>query len=123
MPTQKERDKMQTQLKKIRKSRSLKEVLEKQVADGSWDTKSINWDIDVIQFPRLISELQACGAITRRVMAALCHSMDLKPRDLEDLLERARTKWDQIRANTNPPRSQTMVEAFYRNYGKRKGSK
>jgi hypothetical protein len=101
MPTQKERAKMQTQLKKIRKPQTLKEVLEKQVADESWDTKSNSWEINAVQFPRLISELQACGAFTRHMMVALCHSMDLKPRDLEELIERACVEWDRIVADTN----------------------
>lgn len=59
------------------------------------------WDNNNIQFPRLIDELQAVGAITNTVMKDLCESMDLQPSQIDELLERAQLEWEIVKTNTD----------------------
>jgi len=68
-----------------------------------------NWDNDCLQFPRLIAELNQAGAFNKKVMRALCESMELQPGDIDELINRAEKKWDNIKALTpsvdaDPPR-------------------
>jgi hypothetical protein len=78
------------------------------------------WNNNAIQYPRLIAELQMAGAFTSAMMRELCRSMDLDAEDLEELVNRACVEWDQIVANTNPPRNQSMRRNFGTLYGRRK---
>ena len=56
------------------------------------------WLDDKIQFPRLICELDMAGAITPKVMDALCESMDLNEGNIVELFDRATKKWDEVKA-------------------------
>jgi hypothetical protein len=56
-----------------------------------------NWKRNEIQFPRLIAELEACGAFTPGTIDDLCDSMDLKPGEVRELIERAQAEWDRIK--------------------------
>jgi len=57
-----------------------------------------NWLNDAIQFPRLISELQAAGAFTEEVMAALRASMDLSDGEIMEIVARADKKFEDAKA-------------------------
>lgn len=59
-----------------------------------------NWENNSIQFPRLIAELEAAGAIHSGVIDALCESMDLAPNNIAELIDRAQAEWDNIKAKT-----------------------
>lgn len=59
-----------------------------------------NWDNDAIQFPRLIEEAQAAGAFTKEVVADMAISMDLEPEQVEELMDRATSKWEEIKNST-----------------------
>lgn len=50
------------------------------------------------QYPRLIDELIAAGALTPQVIQSVCQSMDLTKKELEELLDRASDEWDAIKA-------------------------
>jgi hypothetical protein len=56
------------------------------------------WDDDNIQFPRLIAELEA--VLTPEQYREVAESMDLDMPELMELFERARKKWDAIKAKT-----------------------
>lgn len=56
-----------------------------------------NWENDAIQFPRLISELQAAGAFTAPVVEELLESTDLTKQNLFEIVERATKQWDEIK--------------------------
>jgi hypothetical protein len=56
------------------------------------------WEDDGIQFPRLIAEMEACGAFTPRVLDDLCESMDLDTGDIAELVDRAQTAWETIKS-------------------------
>lgn len=58
------------------------------------------WSDDAIQFPRLIAELEAVGALRGDVVDALCESMDLAPDNIAELIERAQLEWDKIKSET-----------------------
>jgi len=58
------------------------------------------WQDNAIQFPRLIAELEAVGAFTYEVVQDLQTSMDLDEQDIMDLLDRAQSEWDDIKART-----------------------
>jgi len=51
-----------------------------------------------IQFCRLIEEAQAAGAFTVEVVKLMAESMDLEVWEVHELLERARVKWEDIKA-------------------------
>jgi hypothetical protein len=59
-----------------------------------------NWNNDSIQFPRLIAELEACGAFTPKVVKGLSASMDLDSEDIYTLVTRAQDIWDGIKERT-----------------------
>jgi DNA-directed RNA polymerase subunit RPC12/RpoP len=66
----------------------------------STDYRGINgtlWLKDNIQFPRLIAELNAVGAFTPKVIADLCKVMDLEPREVMDLRDRAENEFARIK--------------------------
>ena len=56
-----------------------------------------NWKKDDIQFPRLISELEQAGAFTPQVVEDLLTSMDITNGELDELIDRAKTKFDDIK--------------------------
>lgn len=58
------------------------------------------WEVNEIQFARFIAEIQMAGGLTPDVMQALGLSMDLNSNELDDLIERAVTFWDKIKAKT-----------------------
>lgn len=58
------------------------------------------WDIDLIQFARLISELQSAGAFTPEVEARLLEDMDLYNDELYELVERADRVWECVKKLT-----------------------
>jgi len=48
------------------------------------------WDNDLIQFARLIAELEGCGGFcNRKVKKELCENMDLTKDELFQIVERA----------------------------------
>jgi hypothetical protein len=55
------------------------------------------WDDNAIQFPRLIAELEAAGAITPKVMGDLATSMDLRLSEVRELIDRACDEFDRIK--------------------------
>ena len=55
------------------------------------------WEDNSIQFPRLIDEADAAGAFTADVEETMALSMDLRPADVRELIERARTSWEEIK--------------------------
>jgi hypothetical protein len=50
------------------------------------------WQCNSIQFPRLICELQAAGALKPKLVENICESMDILPEELNHLIERASEK-------------------------------
>ena len=52
------------------------------------------WDNNLIQFARLLCEIEQAGGITNDVMQTLQTEMDLHESDICELLERAQTIWD-----------------------------
>jgi len=59
-----------------------------------------NFDNNDIQFPRLISELQAAGAFTPGVVKALEDSMDLGEAKIFEIVERSDKVWEWIKEHT-----------------------
>lgn len=60
---------------------------------------NINWNNNEIQFPRLIAELEAAGAFTSQgLIQTLTEEMDLTEAEILELVDRAQTKWDEIKA-------------------------
>jgi len=51
------------------------------------------WQRNDIQYPRLIAEILASGALEEKFRTAICDSMDLQPNALQDLLTRAQQDW------------------------------
>ena len=51
-------------------------------------------DNNLIQFARLLCEIEGSGAITDSVIQTLQTEMDLHESDICELLERAQTVWD-----------------------------
>lgn len=60
---------------------------------------SNSWESDAIQLPRLLAELRTLG-LTPEQYAHLREEMDLTNNDIDELLERAETKWQTIKAAT-----------------------
>jgi hypothetical protein len=56
------------------------------------------WDRKDIQYPRLIAEILAAGALTKKARKLICESMDLDQDELTELCSRAETDWIQIKA-------------------------
>ena len=54
------------------------------------------WPNNTIQFTRLLAEIRAAG-MSRRMMSLLTNFMDLKPKDIRDLLGRAEKAWEAIK--------------------------
>lgn len=60
------------------------------------DTR-LEWEKNEVQFPRLLSEILAVG-LTPEQYSGLATSMDLERGDLDELLDRADTDWQAIKA-------------------------
>lgn len=58
------------------------------------------WQDNSIQFPRFIAEANAAGAFTNQVLLDMAREMDLNSEDLVEILDRAVTEWDKIKAKT-----------------------
>lgn len=61
------------------------------------------WEYNHIQFPRLLSEIMACGCLTEDIWDTLLESMDLESDQLSELFERAQVEWEQIKNRHCPP--------------------
>ncbi len=57
-----------------------------------------NWNDNSIQFPRLLAEILATQE--NLDMAALCESMDLEPREVDEIFDRAEAEWERIKDKT-----------------------
>lgn len=55
------------------------------------------WENDLIQFARLLDELNAVTVIPREDFARLCASMDLEPADVKKLFARAEKVWEKAK--------------------------
>ena len=61
------------------------------------------WKQDMVQFPRLLAELEAAGAIRHKgVLKALTKSMDLTAREIGQIVGRAQNAWDDIKGVVLP---------------------
>lgn len=54
------------------------------------------WDVDLVQFARLLDEINAVG-LTDDQMKALATSMEVEPKDIRQLLNRAAARWEEIK--------------------------
>lgn len=52
------------------------------------------WENDMIQFARLITELQLAGAFTAEMLNRLSEQMDLELNDIYEIIERAQITFD-----------------------------
>jgi hypothetical protein len=59
----------------------------------------VNWQNDAIQFPRLLAELRAIG-LTDYEYRELAVTMDVTREQIDQVLERAETAWQTIKART-----------------------
>jgi hypothetical protein len=55
-----------------------------------------NWNNNTLQFARLISEGVAAGAFSEEVIDDMAKSMGLTAEDVDELLERAQTEYDEF---------------------------
>lgn len=63
-------------------------------------TPNENFANNMIQFPRLINELQAAGAFTPEVIKFLEDSMDLGEAKIFEIVERADKVWEDVKSRT-----------------------
>jgi len=59
------------------------------------DNSDTNWNNNYLQFTRLLAECVAAGAIT--ITDELCDSMDVTHEQVDELLERAQTAFDEVK--------------------------
>lgn len=71
--------------------------------DEDDSTDGSSWEDDSIQFPRLIAELEAQGLFSSEVVEFLAESMDLDSSHVYELVDRAQSRWDEIKSNTIAP--------------------
>jgi hypothetical protein len=57
------------------------------------------WETDNVQFPRLLAEINAMG-LTAPQYSMLESSMDLTTEQVDELLERAEKRWNEIKNRT-----------------------
>lgn len=59
------------------------------------------WEDNSIQFPRLIAEAVAAGVWDDKSDAfrLMCDSMDLEPKEVFEVIDRAQKEWEKIVAN------------------------
>lgn len=55
------------------------------------------WKNNRIQFPRLIAEANAAGAFSKRVMRDMATSMGLTVAEVQELVDRAEAKFEEIK--------------------------
>lgn len=53
------------------------------------------WQVDRLQFARIIEEAQSAGAFETEVIDGMAESMDLEPSEVHELLARAQEFWDE----------------------------
>jgi len=67
------------------------------------------WEQNDLQYPRLIAEIIAAGALDENARILICESMDLEPAQLTELLDRAETDWTRIKQSmfsaSKPPKT------------------
>jgi len=56
-----------------------------------------NWARNNYQFSRFIAEAEAAGAFTPEVLDDMAISMDLKPFQVCELIDRAQNEWEKIK--------------------------
>lgn len=54
------------------------------------------WDVDHVQFTRLLDEINAAG-LTENQVKTVAASMDLQPSEVKELLNRASARWDDLK--------------------------
>lgn len=59
-----------------------------------------NWNNNAIQFPRLIAEIEGQGTFTEELMIKLAVEMDLSQLEVAEIIDRACSEWDEIKALT-----------------------
>jgi hypothetical protein len=57
--------------------------------------KNHKWNNNLIQFARLIAEIEAAGGFTEQLVQDLCASMDLEKNQVMELVDRAQKLWDE----------------------------
>ena len=60
------------------------------------------WNSDLIQFPRLLAEINAVG-LNKSQVKQLCESMDLKEKEIKQVFDRAEREWDKIKKEVIDP--------------------
>ena len=73
------------------------------------------WQIDEVQFSRLLAEADAAGLFDRRSdeFQAMCDSMDLTSDEVSELLARAQMAWDQSIAATGDTATRKKLDALH----------
>lgn len=61
------------------------------------DIQMNQWKNNRIQFPRLIAEANAAGAFSKRVMRDMATSMGLTVAEVQELVDRAEAKFEEIK--------------------------
>lgn len=56
------------------------------------------WYNDLLQFSRLISEVEAAGGFTEELYQELQTSMDLEAGHIDELIDRAQENWEAYKA-------------------------
>lgn len=54
------------------------------------------WDVDYVQFTRLLDEINAVG-LTEGQIKALATNMEVEPKEVRQLLNRAAARWDDLK--------------------------
>lgn len=54
------------------------------------------WDVDFVQFTRLLDEINAIG-LNEGQIGALAKNMEIEPKDVRQLLNRAVARWDDLK--------------------------
>jgi len=63
------------------------------------EPNSSPWQRNDVQFPRLLAEIMASGAIDENALTTIRESMDLQTEELQELFDRAQTEWEQIKTS------------------------
>lgn len=66
--------------------------------DGEWASL---WEVNAVQYARLIDEADAAGAFTIPVLDDMAESMDLDYPEVEHLIERAREDWEEWKSKVS----------------------
>jgi hypothetical protein len=77
---------------------------------------SQKWDDNFLQFARLLDEICAVG-LSKEQLEQIGESMDLPQAPLNDLFERARQQWEQIKKGREPMRYDTAAAQKLRETG------